>query len=213
MFRLAHISDTHGMIPFFTQSTVAIVHSGDLAPNATRGIRDVEKGMQELWFKQHIKSFQERIGKRLFVFVPGNHDYYDPEPLFRENEINAVTLGTYDKGIAREYMGLTFAGFPYVPYIAGEWNYETRESEMSDLVAKIPPCDILVAHCPPYGICADEERKGAGNSALANHFNYNVEKLPRYLLCGHFHESCGIGRLGDMIVSNAATTRHTFEIY
>lgn len=215
MYRITHISDTHGEFPIVPDSSLVIVHSGDMAPNKTRGISTEEAAYQEEWWKANLVDFQCKIGNRIFAYIPGNHDYYDPEQLLRNNGVNAHNL----TGKAIKLLDKVYYGFPYIPFIAGEWNYETREAEMRKLVEAIPLCNILVAHCPPFGICADVvEGKSGGNSVLMNWLAYNgYSYLPDYLLCGHFHESRGIGQFydcerGGTLVSNAATVQHTFEI-
>jgi Icc-related predicted phosphoesterase len=214
MFRFTHISDTHGMLPIVPASSLMIIHSGDMAPNLTRGIREEEEVFQAEWWEHNLPQILERIGERYFVFIPGNHDYYDPEALLRKHGVKAHNI----TGKNVRLLDKEFYGFPYIPFIVGEWNYETRTAEMSALVEAIPECDILVAHCPPFGTCADvEEGKGGGNTVLANWFAYGLpHRPPQYILCGHFHESRGLavwdGRDYPTIVSNAATVQHTFEV-
>lgn len=212
MFRLTHVSDTHGILPHIPSSSLAIIHSGDMAPNLTRGDAKTEEPYQQEWWNRKLQQIQDIIGDRYFLYIPGNHDYWDPETLLQNAGVKAHNL----TGKVLNCLGLTFYGFPWIPYIAGEWNYEIHTPGMSRRVCAIPECDILVAHCPPFGICADlEDGKGNGNSVLLNWLNYQASRLPQYLLCGHFHESRGIakyGDLGEMTVSNAATVQHTFNI-
>lgn len=219
MFRFTHVSDTHGMLPIVPASSLMIIHSGDMAPNLTRGIREEEEAFQAEWWTHNLAQILERIADRYFVFIPGNHDYYDPEALLQKHGVKAHNV----TGKTVRLLDRNFYGFPYIPFIAGEWNYETRTSEMSALVEAIPSCNVLLAHCPPFGICADvEDGKGGGNSVLTNWFAYwEVERgttLPEYIMCGHFHDSRGIGKFEvpqaqhEIIVSNAATVQHTFEV-
>lgn len=216
MFRLTHISDTHGMIPLcYPEDSIMLVHSGDMFPNATRGNVGEELEFQEKWVKKQILKYKSRIGSRYFLYIHGNHDYYDPQKDFEAAGIRAINLN--NKLV--KLMGLRFYGFPYVPFIAGEWNYEKQVPEMSRLVNQIPECDVLVAHCPPYGILSkDSEGKGGGNSSLMNWLAYGGLS-PRYILCGHFHESRGMKLVEPIMnndpplfVSNAATTQHTIEV-
>ena len=84
---------------------------------------------------------------------------------------------------------------------------------MSRQIAKlkdvlISGVDILVIHCPPYGILDQETGKKLGNIQLSNLFYYNEDEFipPKMLLCGHFHNSHGV-MLTDfgMEVYNSAT--------
>ena len=222
MFRLTHFSDTHGS-PFTTsipESSIAVVHSGDLLPNLTRGIREEEIPYQREWLIANLPAVRRALGDRLFLFIRGNHDFMsaaEMEGLMRDAGIRATCLEPGPTNEVHTILGVRFYGFPYIPFIAGEWNFEARSAEMSDRVSAIPECDILVAHCPPFGICADVILgKGGGNAPLMNWLGYECPKLPRWLLCGHMHDSHGIGMFHRdnevMLVSNAATTVHTLEI-
>ncbi len=214
-FRITHISDTHGMIPEIPPNSLAVIHSGDIMPNRSRGLVEEERRYQQNWLHHHRKQFRQKLGDRLFLFIRGNHDFLETtlmEQILQEAGINAHCLE--DK--ISSHLGLSFYGFPYIPFIAGEWNFEKMAPEMSDLVSAIPEVDILVAHCPPFGLMADvQEGKGGGNTILLNFLDYQCARLPRYLLCGHFHESRGICFYGDsrMVISNAATVQHTFSLF
>ena len=214
MMTIAHVSDSHGNHHFFPrirQDALAIFHTGDFLPNNSRGNVKVELLFQEEWVRTNKESLQTWVGDRLFVFCAGNHDFFDPVPLMREWGIQAYNATNQKLNL----LGKSIYGFPYIPYIAGEWNYEREIPEMSELVEEIPDVDILLAHCPPAGILDFEGGgKPCGNTSLANRLAYGEGLEPAYLLCGHFHGSSGIHLCegGDkrMLVSNAATTTHHF---
>jgi Icc-related predicted phosphoesterase len=175
--KIQHISDTHGSIPILEGDIV--IHSGDMYPNICN---NEEK--QKNWFNG-VKI------DRPFFFCHGNHDYYMPE--------NVIDIT--NKQV--EYKGISIYGFPYVPYIDGDWNYELSISEMKEAVREIPKVDILVSHAP---IILD---KGMGNNILLNHLFYN-DLMPKYFLCGHIHEGAGITEFKDTLISNAACTSNIF---
>lgn len=206
MFRLAHISDTHGMFPAVPRSAVIIVHSGDMAPNISRGLMEKEIPFQEEWWNNNLDQIVDRIDGRIFAFIPGNHDYFDPEQLLRLSGVNAHNLS--NKKV--ELLGKSFYGYPYIPYISGEWNYETSMNDLAKHAQKIPRCDFLVTHSPPYGVC-DYYYQHCGNTAISNWISYADEE-PEYIFCGHVHDASGIGKIGNVIVSNAAMTINMFEI-
>ena len=213
MIRLTHISDTHGNFPKIAVPDAMgdiIIHSGDMMPNRTRGIISEEMMYQKLWMMQNISGLKRWIGSREFVYIPGNHDYFDPIPMMLEVGIKAHDITDCEKTI----QGIRMYGFPHIPYIIGEWNYETPTEEMIKKVNTIPNkgIDILVAHCPPAGILSDFHGDKGGNTSLANWLAYNCLELPRFLMCGHFHGHHGISYYEPgMIISNAATTIHNFE--
>jgi Icc-related predicted phosphoesterase len=187
------------------------------AKTADEVVFDREVEFQRWWLENHSGSLEQWLYGRTFLFCPGNHDFIDPVPLMKEFGINAIDLNQQRV----EHAGLSFYGLPFVPYLQGRWNFELETPEMQEAVAKIPEMDILVAHCPPAGILdwvppssfALEQR--AGNSSLFNWMkwgNGTTFNLHRMLLCGHHHSSYGIFNWNGLIISNAATRVHTFEI-
>jgi Icc-related predicted phosphoesterase len=113
------------------------------------------------------------------------------------------------------FEGDKFYGFPYVPYIEGNFNYELHPADMLNEIHKARtnfPSEgdwTLVAHAPIRGIL-DELNNGEkiGNVQLLNVIDFFEFNHPSRLLCGHIHESHGIARYKDILCSNAATTQH-----
>lgn len=228
MIRFTHLSDTHGIWPGYFSDTFPpsknvdfVVHSGDMAPNNSdipRHLRPTlerkkEEAYQENWWKGNLEALKKELSGRPFIFIRGNHDFFDPLQLLLNADINAFCVENRRKVITVKDHDLVFYGLPQIPYLSGEWNFETRLDEMKEYVEKIPECDILLAHCPPYGILSHPEKDGkqGGNSALTHWLDYGSEFLPKYILTGHMHESRGIFVYNDTVISNAATTMHTFE--
>jgi hypothetical protein len=119
--------------------------------------------------------------------------------------------------------GVSFYGFPYIPWIAGEWfgELETRpmQKELETLVHVLDTLkpDVLVCHGPMHNVLDLSRGERCGSKDLA-HTVFSVAKhFPKHFLCGHIHESHGEGFMeresGErMHVSNAATTFHVFEV-
>lgn len=233
---VAHVSDTHSTFPTIPQEAEIIVHSGDLLPNKTRGIREVEERYQTEWVINNLSLFKEWIKNKRFFFSAGNHDYIDLCKILRKENILATDI----TNCIHEYKGIKFYGFPYIPWIDGEWNYECRSQEMQEKVKKLRSTlykgvDVLVCHCPPYGILdsnfvirdyAEDSletlfipdwAEHIGNIHLTNLISYDIEDLPKdlwpkYLFCGHCHEHWGYDDLYGIKVSNAATKVNLIEI-
>jgi Icc-related predicted phosphoesterase len=230
MLRISHCSDNHGHLTPLSPLASLIVCSGDFLPNEAKGPSEVafkrEVEYQEFWVRQNISDIAEWLSGRPLLFSSGNHDFIDPCPILREFGLDAINI---DNKIV-EHSGRRFYGFPFVPWIQGRWNFELV---IKDMVSKVEEMgkvcnegrvDILVAHCPPYGIL--DELTGfywgthGGNTSLANLINY--QWMPEFILSGHFHDAAGIRLLTrahsqidiqmNCIVSNAATKVHTFEI-
>jgi Icc-related predicted phosphoesterase len=221
---LLHFSDCHGRVPTWMEGTEhdLVVCSGDLLPD--RYPRKVERermnlpysmpgspAFQEQWLRTQRQRFTDLVRGKPFLFCPGNHDFFDPVPVLREWGIEAYNLS--EKVV--EVAGWKFYGFPFIPWAGGAWNYEVKPPAMhAKMMAMLEllydeAFDVLVAHCPPFGvldIAKDTQRYG--NMMMWNAFKAEDAKRPHLYLCGHIHASRGMSTVGDMPVSNAATTKH-----
>jgi uncharacterized protein len=105
--------------------------------------------------------------------VHGNHD--------GENQLAA--LGIRDLHLARaEVDGWSFAGFEgCVRYRDGPHQYSQEEADR--LVPRLPPADVLLCHCPPWGVNDEpDDPAHVGFRALRD---WVERHQPRYLLHGH----------------------------
>jgi Icc-related predicted phosphoesterase len=213
--KIAHFSDTHGLprkgIP---EQCDLVVHSGDLFPNQTRGVREVEISYQRQWLHRTMPHWRSWLQNIPMLMVAGNHDYIDPTPLMR-----AAGLRVYNvEGRILDMHGLRFMGLPDIPWMGGEWNHERSDTEMKehvDLIYEFKP-DVLIAHCPPYGVLDTpyEFNDGyhIGSTPLANALSYHPHEV-KAVLCEHCHEQGGReARVRSTLISNAATTRRVVEI-
>lgn len=216
--RVAHISDTHGTFPEIPEDVDLIVHSGDFLPNKTRGLRDIEPKYQRNWLGHKKEQLRAWIGKRKFVICKGNHDFFGPLGQALRN----FGIDAYD--ITNSWLeldGLTFYGFPYIPYIIGEWNYEAVYVDMvkkvqefhREIVEKKGMPKILVAHSPLAGFFDTIDFREVGNAALSRYFMYDVpDRLPEWFMCGHIHYRGGIDVWNGMKISQAACRIHLMQI-
>lgn len=230
---ILHTSDTHGYFPSIPTEAEVIVHSGDLCPNASRGNREIEIPFQLEWLRKNLLTFKDWIGERPFIFCRGNHDFYpDICKVLQEANINAIDVTSKKVMID----GITFYGFPFIPYIDGEWNGECTSNEMRREINNLKnvletSIDVLVCHCPPYGIAdasflirggienstaevVPDWAEHYGNTHLANLFSYGLDEMyfPKYLLCGHVHTNPCITEYFGITISQAATKTHLVEI-
>ena len=105
--------------------------------------------------------------------VHGNHD----------GEDDLARLGVRDLHLARtEIGGWTFAGFEgCVRY--GDGSHQYTQDEASELARGLPGADVLVCHCPPFGVNDDpDDAAHMGFVALRDWIDRH---RPRYLLHGH----------------------------
>ncbi len=194
---IAHCSDTHGYWPTIPKDCEVVIHTGDGIPNQTRGNRPIEYQYQTNWVRKNIENYKEWLGGRPLIYQMGNHCFISPVPILVEAGIDATDI-TFDK---HTYKSVRMIGFPYIPYICGEWNFERTPDEMSREIRKLKDqllvwtesgsegVDILCTHCPPYGVLDSDIviRDGKsiintygnkwGNIQLTNLLNYGIEEL------------------------------------
>lgn len=189
---IGHFSDIHGRISLIDNSVSPDlwICSGDFFPNKTRGIKTIEAEFQRAWFVQNLSTILDRLGDAPLLFIGGNHDYVDLAALLVEFAgYDAQTITT--KGV--EHGGYLFAGFREIPYIQGEWNGETRVSDLSKLCGEVFDSnpDVLVTHAPPAGILDVDDGAHGGISPLTNMLTYTDHKVKAHFF-GHVHEKGGM---------------------
>lgn len=213
--KILHISDTHGLLPEPIGDWDVVVHSGDMMPNRSYGVRPVEVPFQRLWIEDNAPRFHARYWTKPFLYCPGNHDYHDPTPHMRALGIDARLICNNEALVD----GVRFWGFPWVPQFY-DWNWMCGPAERREHLKpavelmESAELDVLVAHGPMYGVLdrnADGERCG---SRVLRETLQTVKRAPRALLHGHIHESHGLQAWSrGMLVSNAATTQRIVEIF
>jgi Icc-related predicted phosphoesterase len=222
MLYILHTSDTHGwditQIPLDAQNSEhgvridVVVHSGDFQPTKGRRVGErirpvAEVRYQDRWMRKNAPKIAAWLDGRPFVFVPGNHDFYNPTADLALAGANVVWLRNGSASVA----GIRFSGYRFIPYIEGEWCGELPESDIAKHAKEIEDCDVLVTHAPPHGVLDRDSGRHFGSSALANEYLYNREgrRLPKVWLCGHVHPHGGEQAqltFGGILVVNSAKT-------
>jgi Icc-related predicted phosphoesterase len=206
--KILHFSDSHGNLhPGILElagEVDVVVCSGDLMPNGRfRADRGMNQIMQPEWLtsKNTVRFFQSL--KKPLLFCSGNHDFVDPCPILSTYGVDAVNLD----GKLATVQGVRFYGFPWIPYIQGEWAFEATPTEMHQRIRSIEwPLDVLVSHAPIVDQLSSKGKNGHsfGNVALFNHVSYEVEATPKAVLSGHCHGASGLVTVGGCQMSNAA---------
>lgn len=109
------------------------------------------------------------------IGVYGNHDYGD---YLDQLGIKNMHLTTF------EHEGLVFGGFEgSVRYKNDIYAKMYTQEEAIDLIKEFPKVDVMIAHCPPYGINDEpDELAHQGFKALRE---YIEKQKPKYFLHGH----------------------------
>jgi len=214
MTRIAHASDLHGnLAPLFAmverdgQPDVWVL-TGDIFPNESRGIVEIEVPFQGQWAADFRAELAEIFGTTPVVTVPGNHDYVDLAAILRELGVDAHAVSeTAPATVA----GHSFGGFRHIPWVAGEWNGETHEfAAVIDQVFS-QDIDILVTHAPAAGIL-DDGGHSYGIGELATALCYRPHRIVAHFF-GHIHQ-CGGQSVEEMGIQfhNGAETCRMIEV-
>ncbi len=214
--RLSHISDCHGSFPVIDFKNEIVINSGDWLPDCSSpwSKKNVKEERQKEYLYKNIDKIKSWIGSKPYFFINGNHDFINPndlENILQTNGINAKSLE--DKIVS--YKNLTMYGFPWVPYINGNFNYELTPDDMIYKVNQLVNIlennfiDVLVLHCPIQGELSSETFTDYGNVILRNKLlELEKEKIPDVILCGHLHEASGVKYSYDFdsLIINSALT-------
>lgn len=180
--RLAPVLDYLSELPRLD----AVLLVGDVSKDPPWSERGRHDATQVQSFAQVLAAIEARLSAPV-LFVPGNHD---PRSVPLPGNVDR-TLHTLENlrifGIGGA--GPARFGFPY------EWD----EPEIAAL--KVPTCDLLLVHCPPFGTLIDALSGGRGH--VGSHaIRTLAEGHHGVLVCGHIHESAGFVLLGDCLCIN-----------
>jgi Icc-related predicted phosphoesterase len=200
-----------------------VVHSGDFFPDPPGDPQFKSQiGLWQLdWLQANLSTMKQWLNGSPFLFTLGNHDWaYPPvmEKLLNDNGIQAVCL--HDRVV--DFNSVHFYGFPYVPAINGQYNYEREIPEMRmevkmmvDKINNADYVDVMVCHAPPHqNLDLASDNKILGSTVIANALDYEIlpEKMPTHYFCGHIHNANGITMRNKILISNAARSKHIIEI-
>jgi Icc-related predicted phosphoesterase len=188
--KAACFSDTHKTPIQFTLPEVEFgIFSGDCCLPGKRE----ELVNFLIWFSQQPVKHK--------IFVPGNHDWFT-----QRNETQTIEYmkqyGIHylrDSGIELE--GYKFYGSPTQPFFCNwAWNFHFPEERAASF-ANIPSdLDVLITHCPPYGILDQVPRNFLGATVWESVGckmlkQAVIRSKPRYHVFGHIHCSRGVERV------------------
>lgn len=179
--RILHLSDTHGCHHRLHDLPEAdiIVHSGDftMAGNENEAL-DFLNWLCDLPYSHKI-------------FICGNHD----ECLYGANISGLDNNIHYLCNSGVKIKGLKFYGVPM-------FMSDCISERQSRNYAVIPlDTDVLITHCPAYGILDFDDNINYGSEELLQRI---TQIHPRLHLFGHIHIQYGITNNGTTIFSNGA---------
>jgi Icc-related predicted phosphoesterase len=186
--------------------------------------------MSSGYSEKELVDFLEWFSKQPYkykIFIGGNHDRFLEDNSFIAEEIISefASCGViYLKNTSFEYEGIKFYGTPYQPYFCG-WAFNVPDDKKLLNIYKMIPddVDVLLTHCPPYGILDKSHRPNYSNPTGENRlgstalreviddmFHHNCP--PRVVAFGHIHGDGGKQKqIGDTIFINASLCNEDYE--
>ena len=180
--RIVHISDTHGHAIRGVPYGDILIHSGD---GTNRGTLS-ETARLNSWLGDLPHPYK--------LYIPGNHDFlFQLDPVLGRSTLGSCTVLIEEE---IEIEGIRIYGTPYQPRF-NNWAFNCFPEELTSKYACIPTgLDVLVTHCPPYGILDRCPAGRVGSRELRSRLLELGDDGPKYHLFGHVHESYGMGTRG-----------------
>lgn len=201
--KILAISDLHGHLPIFDNSSEIMIIAGDIMPLEIQ----FNKELSKYWLENNFSNWIKELSVDKVFLVAGNHDAYFESisnlnlKSFLESCDNKLI---YLKNETVEYIdkiGLkwTLFGTPYC-HIFGHWPFMRSDEYMIEKFKNIPDeVDIIISHDPPFDIgnvdvildiFSDSDFSyynnfnHLGNKPLSDRIQHVNYKL---LVCGHIH--------------------------
>ncbi len=178
--KITIISDTHSYHKSITNKIKQcdmVIHCGD---------------MSSVGYIHEITAFSnwmDKLPAHYKIFIAGNHDRS-----FDNNESLAIASVSpsviYLRDSMVEIEGIKIYGTPSQPEFCN-WAFNHTDEQQDQYFSLIPEgVDILITHCPPYGILDTlESGEQVGSKVLLKHLD---RVKPKFHCFGHIHCSNGI---------------------
>jgi hypothetical protein len=203
--RICAISDLHGYLPQVPECDLLLI-AGDICP-----VWNHDLGYQANWLDNYFRRWLTRVRARCIVGVAGNHDIiFETRPGLIPNDLPWTYL--QDSGCI--FGGLKIWGSPWQP-IFRNLAFNASGKLRQERWARIPDdTDILVTHCPPFGIGDLAPREGGGSEHCGCSFllerMHTLSKL-KLAVFGHIHDGRGSYAIGGKTLANVTLLNGKYE--
>lgn len=209
--KLLAISDIHGQFANFPPQSLpnadVLVVCGDFTNEGIHLSHEVDFAKQ--WMKQMAARYPQ------VLYVLGNHDLGMPNPCFEQEGLPIQNIaGKMEMWANYRLVGADLSPCFDLPTLAEDWERMTADPKMdSAYYEALPPADIVVSHCPPFGLRDEFRRPGSGHHLGSPGLRrYIVKNQPLIVVCGHIHEGSGETISGNTRVVNVARRYQLLEI-
>ncbi len=176
MTKIVCISDTHRQCPMDLPKGDILIHAGDF------DIRDEFE-------LNHTINWFIAVDFKTIVFIGGNHDIY-LEQLFKVGIMPKMPNNVhYLMNNSIVVNNIKIWGSPFSPQF-GNWAFMGHLEELNKIWQTIPEdTDIVITHCPPFGINDQARGISQGCPSLRN----KIKEIKPKLHChAHIHEGYGV---------------------
>jgi Icc-related predicted phosphoesterase len=221
--KICATSDLHGYLPPIPECDIFLI-AGDICPSYNHEIY-----FQEQWLRGNFSEWLRAVPARYKVYIAGNHDFYFEDQLkqrfgrqYRRDGIESETNPYYLEDSMCEIEGLKIYGSPWQLRFY-DWAFNLDEPELSNVFDKIPKCDILVTHSPPF-MCGDLVNDVPENEVFDHNKVYPkknngskklIEKIKEYKpalhVYGHIHSGYGIYMVDSTICANVSFVNERYQ--
>lgn len=209
--KLLALSDIHGQFDLFSPVSLpeaeTVLVGGDITNLGTR--RPSEVALAERWVQQMAERYPQ------VLYVLGNHDlglpnaYFEREGLAVHNIAGKVVVhGGW------RIVGADLSPCFNLPEMATYWERMTADPGVdATYFDALPAADIVVSHCPPFGIRDEFRQPGSGDHLGSPGLRRYIERVePQLVVCGHIHEGTGEAMLGGTRIINVARRYQLLEV-
>lgn len=208
--KIVCLSDCHSMLDFSLPEADLLLIAGDLCPAYHDPYLSID--LQKDWLNNEFKKWLNKQPIKYCISIFGNHDWIGEAapneiPIWipknhKDIEMVPNTKIEYIEDYLTFYNGLKIYGTPVVPSY-NKWAFNKEEGSLQKYWDNIPVnLDILLCHCPPYGIM-DKNEKGIniGSESLLKRI-YEIK--PKCMIFGHNHADYGIKNMNGITFVNCS---------
>jgi len=177
--QIVTLSDTHLRYVIIPDGDI-VIHSGDLAFRGN--FHEIVEAFETLKLGLAGTNFRKKF------ITPGNHDgLFQESPGFAK-QIAEQYGWTLLHNELIEFEGIRFFGSAIQP-VFGNWYFNEVDGRRANFWDSAPDCDVLVTHCPAYGLL---DKLEDGTHVGCRYIRKYIDEVkPKYAVCGHIHGSYG----------------------
>lgn len=222
MTRIAMISDMHGNLNFKVPEADLLLIAGDICPASHSPYISV--GMQRNWLNSKFKKWVDEQPVEYVIFIAGNHDWiwevsksevpmWIPKSTCDLGMIEGNKLAYLEDDWIR-HEGLKIYGTPWQPPF-NNWAFNKDVEQLKRHWDNIPEdVDILLTHCPPYGILDETQHPSYPKEHIGdeNLLDRIKDIKPTLSVFGHNHGENGRVDQDGIIFVNCAMVDERYKL-